>query len=145
MRKGISFTLTIIIVAVVLMAGALTLVAMFGAGIGDFFGAITETSTEARVRSDCNRVINNIDNRVCSMTYDESQEEINGFDDVSEEDHLTRVPPLSDAETCNQNNCNWENILGNDFAEVEVDGDVYDCQEMGYISGNTCPVGDVQP
>ncbi len=140
MKKGISFTLTIIIVAVVLMAGALTLVTLFGAGVGDFFGAITQTSTEAQLRSQCGRVISTIDREVCSRVPED------GDNNPSSLDELSRAPILGGGDsTCDAINCDFSSIvdagdLGEDFYIVTIDGDEYDCQEEGYIVNEECPI-----
>lgn len=140
MRKGISFTLTIIIVAVVLMAGALTLVTLFGAGIGDFFGAITDTSTEAQINSACSDIVSEIDRRVCSRAPDDEDAGQNyNVDDISED--LKRSFGIGE-EDCNSNNCDFSGVSEefNDY-EVTMDGDDYDCQERGYVpSDEECPV-----
>ncbi len=140
MKKGISFTLTIIIVAVVLMAGALTLVTLFGAGVGDFFGAITQTSTEAQLRSRCSTKISTIDREVCSRVPED------GNDNPSSLDELSRAPILGGGDsTCDALNCSFSQLvtegeLGDDFYTVTIDGDDYNCQDEGYIINQNCPV-----
>ena len=151
MRKGISFTLTIIITAVVLMTAALTLVTLFGSSVGSFFGTISETGKDARIRQKCSTVVRNI-NDACSNYYfvnDNGEVETSNF----------RRPPNFE-QTCNDRGCGIDVGSGGELSSdneiflsvdgnqhyigvtmtVDVEGDQYRCDTQGDITSSSCPV-----
>lgn len=135
MKKGISFTLTIIITAVVLMTAALTLVTLFGSSVGSFFGTVSDTSTDARIKQECSAVLREIDREVCSGYVAPDT------DSVSDPDDISSLRSGDNNMTCDEEECSFE--LG-DFdisTQVNIDGDTYDCDDEGYIP-NECPVSD---
>ncbi len=148
MRKGISFTLTIIIVGVVLLTAALTLVTIFGSGIGSIFGTATDTGEQAAIRNACNNVVRQIDSQICEAYVGP----VGDITDLSR----TRNPSAGYEDTCNEAGCA---LAYNDFdqngdpairyfyrdtsdyisIEVSVDGNEYNCQDQGYLP-SSCPV-----
>lgn len=139
MRKGISFTLTIIITAVVLMTAALTLVTLFGSSIGNFFGTVSGTGVEASIKQRCSSRMQRVSDK-CSEYYNEDEEGEAKFRNFRQSPDYT--------ETCNDQSCdigvedNEITVAGVSTgisATVEIQGDEYDCQDEGYIS-SSCPV-----
>ena len=103
MRKGISFTLTIIITAVVLMTAALTLVTLFGSSVGSFFGTISETGVDARVRQKCSTVVRRVNDR-CSDYYATADTIEDGSETQPGDSSSFRNPPEF-VNTCNDLSC----------------------------------------
>ncbi|MDY6788740.1 MAG: hypothetical protein SVV03_02135 [Candidatus Nanohaloarchaea archaeon] len=63
-RKGISFTLTIIIVAVLLLTAALTILTIFGSGISGI-SEVFSYSKEARIEKECKDIAREIQDNIC--------------------------------------------------------------------------------
>jgi len=136
MRKGISFTLTIIITAVVLMTAALTLVTLFGSSVGSFFGAVSDTSTDARIKQECSSVLRQIDREVCSKYVSTD------FSGQATPDDVNSLRSGDNNVTCDEAGCGLNNIDQFGIStEIDIDGDTYDCEDQGYIPNN-CPVSD---
>lgn len=135
-------TLTIIIVAVVLMTVGLTLVTLFGTGIGDFFDVASETGTQAQIDSQCSRVAQNIDEVICGAYANND-----GDVQANADGEFNR--------SCTEASCGIEfenriarpENIGDDAdedalsvgTEINIDGDTYDCVDQIHIP-NQCPV-----
>lgn len=145
MKKGMSFTLTVVVVGVILMTTALTIITLGGASLGDFFNTVTGTGEQEvedqRVQDACKQVARRIQSRYCDGYYNESSGAV----------ILTRSEPEA-TQTCNERNCDvgisgdefsWDNPnRGNDFDTVDlvvtVDGDEYRCGDYGLSPA--CPM-----
>lgn len=66
-RKGISFTLTLVVIGVVLLMTALTVIVLGGANIGGFLERGGEAATEGSVEQACNDLARQISNRYCGQ------------------------------------------------------------------------------
>ncbi len=147
LRKGISFTLTIIIVGVVLLAGALTLITMFTTVLTDNIGVMRGLSHEAQVERRCSNIINDIQGSVCERTIDlDELEEDNienvGSGDIDSSNQLKSTRFIGGGTTCNEVNCFWTNIIDESFDEkmtVTVDGEQYNCANVEFVD-NQCPI-----
>ncbi len=139
-RKGISFTLTLVVIGVVLLMTALVVIVGGGGSIMDFFQRGGEGSLDAAVSQACAQKAQQINSNYCSMYVDTDAD---GCD--------VRRNPSSDYDTLveNSENCNdWstqggENgpladiVEGNDVT-VTVQGNDYDCVAEGELS-SICP------
>ncbi len=147
LKKGISFTLTVIIVGVVLLAGAITLLTMFRTTLIDNIGVMTGLSHEAQVEHKCNQIIGNIQSSVCERTINIDkleQENIEnvGASDIDDTTQLKSIRFIGSGTTCNDLGCYWTNIIDEDFDEkmtVTVDGEQYNCANVNFVD-NTCPI-----
>lgn len=79
-RKGLSFTLTLVVVGVVLLMTALTVVTLGGSSLSNFFGFFEqkgdEAATQAEIREACNQLKQRINTQYCDLyvqtaTYNE--------------------------------------------------------------------------
>ncbi len=66
-RKGISFTLTIVVAGVILLMTALSVITLGGSSISDFFGTAGEQQTQALVEQACSDKANQIQDNYCSQ------------------------------------------------------------------------------
>lgn len=64
-RKGISFTLTIVVAGVILLMTALSVITLGGSSISDFFGTAGEQQTSALVRQECADLAQQIQQNYC--------------------------------------------------------------------------------
>lgn len=66
-RKGISFTLTIVVAGVILLMTALSIITLGGSSISSFFGTAGEQQTEALVEQACNDKARQIQQNYCDQ------------------------------------------------------------------------------
>lgn len=108
-RKGISFTLTIVVAGVILLMTALSVITLGGSSISSFFGTAGEQQTEALIENACNDKARQIQQNYCDeyiATAQISHDETGGSGEPSgetpcdngEEDH-----PTSAEEGCSSN------------------------------------------
>lgn len=69
-RQGLSFTLTLVVVGVVLLMTALTVIVLGGANLGDFFGDTGERQLAQQVAQECSSLADQIDNNYCNYYVD---------------------------------------------------------------------------
>lgn len=143
MRKGMSFTLTVVVVGVILMTTALTIITLGGASLGDFFNTITgqgeQQAQERQVQQACDDVIQRIQTRYCDAWVEPGNLPTAG--DVMQR----RSEADSHTATCNEENCPI-NAAGGSFSWtdadrpgeyssadtfVEVEGNEFDCRDYG--------------
>lgn len=143
MKKGMSFTLTVVVVGVILMTTALTIITLGSASLGDFFNTITgqgdQQVEQAAVQQACGRVAQRIQTRYCDAYYSSS-------DDTTTQ---RRTEP-DHTETCNQQGCDvtgdpftWtDEDRGSDYTSIDitvtVEGNEYNCYDFGIPP--SCPV-----
>lgn len=83
-RKGLSFTLTLVVVGVVLLMTALTVVTLGGSSLSNFFGFFQDkgeqAATDAQIRDACNQLKQRINNQYCDLyVQTASYNECNGW------------------------------------------------------------------
>ena len=140
-------TLTIIIVAVVLMVAGLTLVTMFGAGIGDFFEVADDTASRAQIENSCEGVRQDISEVICDGYVN------------SDQTSFSRLSTTDENITCLEANCELHFEDGNVYlvnqsdaaggetddplhemdVTVNIEGNEYVCYEQIHIPAG-CPV-----
>jgi hypothetical protein len=136
-RKGISFTLTLVVIGVVLLMTALTVIVVGGGEITNLFNILGESSLSASVSEECSKLADSINRNYCS--HYASGDGTDACTDV-------RANPSTNYETpVNQIPCNWQdqmeadnNILSGIDTEVTVQGNAYDCLEENEMTP-TCP------
>ncbi len=148
-RKGISFTLTLVVVGVVLLMTALTVIVLGGGSVADFFQQSTEGSLDAAVSQACAQKAQQINNNYCDM-YTNADSGGDGGDGGDGACDVRRNPSTEyDTLVENSENCNdWtansgdrlDDILNEDGDDVTVtvQGNDYDCRAENEITA-TCP------
>ncbi len=135
MRKGISMTLTIIIVAVVLMVVGLTLVTLFGAGIGDFFDVASDTADQAQIESSCENVRQDISDRICGGYTNADGD---SFSPSADETHNVSCVEAGCSIDYEDGEASFENSDPVDIT-VQHNGDTFNCQDFIFLP-QQCPV-----
>lgn len=144
-RKGISFTLTLVVIGVVLLMTALTVIVLGGGSIADFFSQVGESDLEATIQARCGQKANQINSNYCDMYSNSDCSDLranpaSGYSDlvrhndncgdwVEATDHigglLDELPEGVEADRQNT-------------AVVTIQGDDYDCVQRGYMTPS-CP------
>lgn len=134
-RKGVSFTLTIVVTGVILLMTALSIITLGGSSIQSFFTTITGEQQEAieqsEIRDACNDLARTINQEYCGQYVQ---------DDCTDP-QATRDPDTH-PQTGTESGCalsSYYDAADGDF-EVDIQGNTYDCQTEGYI-GTRCPAG----
>lgn len=85
-RKGLSFTLTLVVVGVVLLMTALTVVTLGGSSLSNFFGFFQDqgeqAATDAQIREACNQLAQDIDSEYCGMYFPTAYSEGDGWEEA---------------------------------------------------------------
>jgi hypothetical protein len=140
-RKGISFTLTLVVIGVVLLMTALTVIVVGGGEITDLFRTSGESQLSAAVGEQCSKLAGSINRNYCSM-----------YTEGDTCDGLQRNPDTTHQTTASQENCDFTtggggggvpsrvaNLLNGDGEPiVTVQGNEYNCFEENEMTP-TCP------
>lgn len=129
-RKGLSFTLTLVVVGVVLLMTALTVVTLGGSSLSNFFGFFEqkgdEAATDAQIRDACNQLKQRINTQYCDLYVKTSEyRECNGW---VEDDRGNRVSEDYMNETT-------DNPDGMSCTGTDLDG-WYDASDCGLTNDN---------
>lgn len=105
-RKGLSFTLTLVVVGVVLLMTALTVVTLGGSSLSNFFGFFEqrgdEAATEAQIQDACNQLKQRINSQYCDLyvktsTYNECNDWVTNPDGSRDSaDYMNETSPGPD-------------------------------------------------
>ncbi|MDY6766393.1 MAG: hypothetical protein SVW77_03420 [Candidatus Nanohaloarchaea archaeon] len=134
-RRGVSFTMTVVVVAVLLLGTALSILTLSGTSISGFFDQIRserrETVRETTVRRECRELARRIDRQYCNQ-YVESCTD-SSPQDLSRGNHNRTATAMG---------CDVTQGPVRDDLSIRVQGNVFDCGPggKGYIS-DTCPAG----
>lgn len=164
MKKGLSFTLTLVVVGVILLMTALSVITLGGSSIGNFFNTVNEQAADAEIRQACNDLASDIQTSYCSQyvkteVYEDADGTLSGSSDYQNETgdqwvaasascdaaQSERVPRSYQAaqadgaftETASEAGCSWRNYQPS--AIVTVNGQDYNCIDEGYINDDSCP------
>lgn len=114
-RKGISFTLTLVVIGVVLLMTALTVIVVGGGEISSFIQNLGETRGETEVSQQCNQIAQTIQNRYCDRwaAFTESGDPGSavGSVDSCREVKTNRDP--DHAKKANEMSCDWYAMANN--------------------------------
>jgi len=144
MRKGVSFTLTMVVTGVILIMTALSIITLGGGSIQDFFGQIGSQQQEAveenKVRDACRELVNEVNQGYCDRYVNQ---------DCSGKPSYTRDDP--DKETATSLGCDWQKKWADQHKpdsingwEVTVEGNAYNCADEGYVNPRTVCPADTQ-
>ncbi len=150
-RKGISFTLTLVVIGVVLLMTALTVVVLGGGQISDYITGIGEADLEAQISTQCGQLADRINNNYCSYYVYSGGD---GEADEGDCDNIRRRAASNYEVPAENVPCNWQDdpadrltgeVLVEDHDDfgtnrpiVVIGGDEYDCLEEGQMT-TTCP------
>lgn len=141
-RKGLSFTLTLVVIGVILLMTALTLITLGGASLENIFGWLggqqDDTELNQQIRDACGEAATAINDRYCEQYVDPS---CTG----------QQANPGGDADrTATSRGCDYAANSGeydvtagtqaswnSGVLEVTVGGGTYSCMEQGQFSSNT--------
>lgn len=155
-RQGLSFTLTLVVIGVVLLMTALTVIVLGNSSIDQSITQAMGYGTDSAIQTECNDIARTIDRVYCDNYVNAAEGvDADGTDmDVCADISKNRQP--SHAQTATEVTCDWkavanqggavpalENALSTDAqgelsAIVTVDGDQYNCLDQGYLD-TTCP------
>lgn len=134
-RKGISFTLTMVVAGVILIMTALSVITLGGSSISNFFNTITgqqeQAVTQAEVQQACQDRAQQVRNQYCSLYIDPSAGNPCATAQETRDTDHTR--------TASQEGCSWDPYTPSLSPTVTVQGNTYNCVEEGYLR-STCPV-----
>lgn len=129
-RRGISFTLTIVVAGVILLMTALSIITLGGSSIQNFFSTISgeqqEAVTQAGVREACNDLKVTINREYCNQYVKK---------DCT--DPIPTRDPSPHNMTASERSCALSNWGGS--YTVTVGGNTYSCMDQGYIADTVCP------
>lgn len=152
MRNGLSYSMTIVIVGVILITTAYSVITLSQGGIGTFFegiGGQQDDRVEAyQIRQACKEVREDVEQSYCSE-YVETAEyggsswtnNVDCSDTQQRRQMKPDNPEQGDKEygrTATSAQCDWtQNYRDSD---VTVQGNDYNCIEEGFIESSVCPV-----
>lgn len=131
-RKGISFTLTIVITGVILLMTALSIITLGGTSIENFFGTAQQQEQEAQIQSTindkCSAKAQRVNTQYCSQYV--ARNDCSNAQDTRDSSH-----PITRSE---KGDCKWTDSPNFDRT-VTVEGGEYDCIDQGVIDNEFCP------
>ncbi|MDY6770560.1 MAG: hypothetical protein SV186_01235 [Candidatus Nanohaloarchaea archaeon] len=136
-RKGISFTLTMVVVGVILFITAVSIITLSGGTLQSFFNwagqAQGETQQTAAVREACYNLADDANQEYCQMYVANADD---GYDCTSTNPRRQLSGDTTYEDTATEAGCKWTNYKD---AIVTVDGSEYNCIDQGYIQTSFCP------
>lgn len=140
-QKGISFTLTMVVVGVILFITAVSVISLSGGVIQSFFGwgtsAQDESGLEADAREACLELVQDVNRDYCEQYVDPDAGDPCGSTQIRQS--------ASHDTTATEQGCNWVDNADDYDMEVQVQGSTIDCGEEGYVlDTGICPAESAQ-
>lgn len=131
-KKGISFSLTMVVVGIILLLTALSVITLSGQSIGGLFDWTKSQKQSAKIEDKCIEQARTTDDNYCSHYIQ---------NDVCSNHQANRDPANNYNNTATDEGCDWVDNYGGWDGKVTVSGDTYNCVSQGIID-KSCPADD---
>lgn len=149
-REGLSFTLTLVVIGVILLMTALTVIVLGQTGITETIMSVLDWGGASSVEAACDDLAEDINDNYCDLYVNTNAT------DACTDTNNRHDTTTGHTQTASEYGCSWEGkeelteggitspVLTEDDDGtmrpiVEVDGETYNCIDQGHMSNTQCP------
>lgn len=139
-RTGASAVLSFIAFGVLILFFLVIGMQLTGGGVTSIFGFLGDETGNREVETACNDLAEKYDSRYCNTQYvapgdctDFQASQAPGYQNTASEEDCNFIANYSDE-------VNPDGFYGG--MEVNIDGEIFNCMEEGYISDEICPAAE---